>query len=559
MPPRRLRSLFLFTCIFILAVVLRTVNLNWDQGWNFHPDELNIAIAAAEINFSGAWDPKFYAYGTAPIYSIRAAAEVLSFATGNREWSTSISLLTLIGRYISTASSILTVCVVYLLTRTVASGESALWAMFFTSVMPLLIQYAHFAVTESVVTLYGVLITYVVMLWHRKKFHAYLFVVGIILGAATATKIPAVTFICIPVTAIILDWLHHKMSRKHVFVTVRRIVYVLISAFFTFLAISSVTFIHPFDTVMGLLYERNVASGNNPVFYTYQFIGTVPYLFTASQFPLTLGYALSVLLVPSLVYLVFYIKKYADTKFVILFMWPTAYFIMIGFWFAKFVRYTLPIYPFIAIAVACMTARFLARVPFGLLRRALTALLFLLPFVQGIAFIRIYLAPQTRHLAQAWVSQNTTQYSAILAEESSEFLYETDMSATENLSGPVIRSAPHFELEDDAVLFSVSEELAQSEYYIIGTRRQSGVVLSHPGRFPKSYAFYRALFSGQLGYEEAARFTSYPSLSFGRISISFPDDTVEETFQVFDHPAIIIYRNTKHYDSATILSGIITP
>ena len=57
--------------------------------------------------------------------------------------------------------------------------------------------------------------------------------------------------------------------------------------------------------------------------------------------------------------------------------------------------------------------------------------------------------------------------------------------------------------------------------------------------YPLTSRYYRRLFAGRLGYEKVGEFSSYPSL-FG---VTINDDSSEETFQVYEHPKVIIFKN----------------
>jgi hypothetical protein len=66
-----------------------------------------------------------------------------------------------------------------------------------------------------------------------------------------------------------------------------------------------------------------------------------------------------------------------------------------------------------------------------------------------------------------------------------------------------------------------------------------------PKLFPVTSNFYIALFNGSLGFKQIQEFHSYPMLSIGNWKAEFPDETAEETWSVFDHPVIRIFKKTQ--------------
>ncbi len=77
----------------------------------------------------------------------------------------------------------------------------------------------------------------------------------------------------------------------------------------------------------------------------------------------------------------------------------------------------------------------------------------------------------------------------------------------------------------------------------------------NPQRWPLAIAYYQALFSGELGFELAAEFTSRPALG----PVEFCDDSAEEAWTVYDHPRVFIFRKAADYDPArveAILRGV---
>lgn len=97
--------------------------------------------------------------------------------------------------------------------------------------------------------------------------------------------------------------------------------------------------------------------------------------------------------------------------------------------------------------------------------------------------------------------------------------------------------------------------LDRSDYIVITSNRFYASLTRNPQRWPMTIAYYRALFSGELGFDLVADFTSRPNLG----PVEFHDDTAEEAWTVYDHPRVLIFKKTDTYDSARtaeILNGV---
>ena len=114
----------------------------------------------------------------------------------------------------------------------------------------------------------------------------------------------------------------------------------------------------------------------------------------------------------------------------------------------------------------------------------------------------------------------------------------------------------------------LADWLDQSDYIFLTSNRLYGSIPRQPLRYPLTTEYYRLLFTGQLGFDLVAEFTSYPTFGPfefpdqettqalglwpdptrlpkpGVISVSFPP--AEEVFSVYDHPRVLIFK--KHAD-----------
>ncbi len=106
--------------------------------------------------------------------------------------------------------------------------------------------------------------------------------------------------------------------------------------------------------------------------------------------------------------------------------------------------------------------------------------------------------------------------------------------------------------------------LNQTDTIVMSSNRQFGTIPRVPERYPLSTTFYRELLAcqegqdtldcyyqakggekGNLGFDLAAVFTSYPNLG----SLEFNDQYAEEAFSVYDHPKVLVFRKNADYDS----------
>jgi hypothetical protein len=108
--------------------------------------------------------------------------------------------------------------------------------------------------------------------------------------------------------------------------------------------------------------------------------------------------------------------------------------------------------------------------------------------------------------------------------------------------------------------------LEKSDYLFITSQRVWGSVGRLTGYYPMTQGFYRTLLGceqsmdllscfrrataegsrGELGFELIKSFESYPSL--GRWTI--PDERADESFSVYDHPRVFLFRKTSDFSGA---------
>jgi len=525
---------FLFIAVLILtAVFFRFYNLNWDQGHFFHPDERNIDNAVSGIVFFSQMNPKFFAYGGFSIYLYKAASLLLYLITKNSNWAFDWGNINLIARFFSAFFSTLTILPLYFLTEKIANKKIGLLTIFLYVFSVGSIQTAHYGVTESLITLIVVLICLFSVLLFKKITLLKIFTLGLISGIGIATKTTSLIFFIIPFTTFI--FLIFKKEYK--FLRIFNYFFIfLITAFVVFIIFSPYTFLSLNKFLESMRYESGVATGSLPVVYTLQFDKTIPYLFQMQNFFWQVG-PVAIFTILGFIFVLLKMIKDKNKLYLILSLFPLVYFLYVGSWHTKFIRYMMPLLPFLLIFASIFlfwlrsNKRWLGN--FFIIFSILTSLLWTL------AFFTIYTKPQTRIAASTWIYNNVSPGARILNEQWDDGLpLPLDNFNPSNYS---ITSLAMYEADNTEKINYLSTNLANSDYIIFNSRRLYGTLINLNEKYPITSKYYKLLFSSKLGYSQVKSFTSYPSL-FG---VSINDDSSEETFQVYDHPKVLIFKNNE--------------
>ena len=190
----------------------------------------------------------------------------------------------------------------------------------------------------------------------------------------------------------------------------------------------------------------------------------------------------------------------------------------------------------------------------------------------ALAFAGIYTREHPAVAASEWINENAAAGAAIVNAGS---LWDERIP---DLRGFEIWEFPAYHRPDDAgKLTELAGELAHADYLLFYSNRAYGAVSRLPDEFPRSAAFYRLLFAGDLGYRLERGFTSWPGLAgvslrdnpYGRAGLTPPplapggDDGqpggiviglgyADENVVGYDHPQALVFRNTEGLTAETL-------
>lgn len=575
------KKYILLFIIFSISLVLRVYGLNWDQGHHLHPDERQITMVATDIKLppkrdfisllspESSLNPRFFAYGSLPIYLLKFSGYVSSLL--NLDFL-SYDKINLLGRFISALFDSLTVILIYLISYQLFSSKNkAFFASLIYAFSVLPIQLSHFYAVDTLLTFFVCLTLYRLIALYRNFNLKNSVLAGIGFGLALATKISATVLVISFVVTFVIETIlslkkeifsqqekPYKNIKKFILTVInpsfwiksrvfkfkRVILFSLVIILFTLITfiICQPFSVTDFPTFWRQINEQKAMTKNAFVFpYTLQYVGTTPYWYQIKDiFLWGLGPSFGLL---TLVGLFQTLKKLikglitpgnenSEGAQLILFSFFITYFLVIGNFAVKFMRYSLPLYPILAILSANAILYLKKKVRF---------IFFLVNIIWVISFLGIYSKPNTRVSATDWIVNNVPPGSTILREHWDDGLplgYHYEY---------ILDELTLYDSDDDKYKWpKINQQLTNADYIIIASNRLYTPLqkltncqeLPKDKCYKKTAKYYQDLFDGNLEYKKVADFTSHPSF----LGLTINDQSADESFTVYDHPRILIFQ-----------------
>lgn len=543
-------GVFLFIMLYT-----RFIGLSWGLPYPMHPDERNMAVAVLELkcesltDLSSCMNPHFFAYGQTPLYLAYGGISLFHAVLGAPA-GISFEEATVALRVISALASLATAFVLFKLIKLFTGplpgekhhqrlvkkyGAALAVAAFIFS--PYGVQFSHFGTTESLLMLLYTSIVYLSLRAAEEiENKRTVLLLALCLGLGIGIKVSSVIFLAVPFLVFFIIFLQHKNRRSH---TVQSGITMLAGTAIAAVVCSPQTIISWKEFMGSFSYESAVATGMYRAFYTRQFVDTIPVLFQFEKvFPFALGF-----LPFALAILGFLLLSWKDRRLNILRLAIVVYLLPTSFLFAKWSRFMAPVLPLMTVFGALFVLWLLNRTKKWMQTGVL--LVFGISLLPGIAYISVYANPDVRFTASTWIYSHVPPKSKILSETAN--VIDIPVPPPEYKKAPPSLGYVSFDFyhldEDPSLQAQLHQYIQAADYIFVPSRR---VFMDHPASsFPQLGMYYDALFAGKLGYTKIKEFTSYPRISvFGHTLIEFPDEGAEETWTVFDHPVIRIYKRT---------------
>jgi len=562
---QRHRYSLLLGLVLLLAAGSRFYGFTWGRPYALHVDEAYVIHLVYRLGEQWARErslnPHASSYGALPLYLLLLAHQVASLVVarlGGRLGIDSAPLL-YVGRLISATLGTATVGLIYELGKQVYGRAAGLLGATFLTLAVLAMRDSHFYTADTMLTFLVTLTVWLGVWVMRRRRWRNVLIYGVGMGLAISTKIVAVLLIVPLLVAAAVSGerrsrnslgtlaplLMQAMACMGAGLALALLVWLLLNPY----AVLDYGDYFNFDQNDDLLVQSAVVWGTLRPLYTLQFAGTPRYLYVITNWlRWGLGLPLESLTLAGLVYALFEAGRGVGGDWLVL-AWLGPYFLVAGSWYAKFIRYALPLLPFLCLLGGRLVADLYRKAKLPLARAAvvlLAVVVLLSSLFYTLAYLNIYARPDTRLQALRWMQQHIPKGATILVEKDAALHFEK-LETMYGIRDYHLTVLDHYNIDGvKGVLYhapAVSEERKRA--FIQGKLNTEYIVLSdswmerflrQQDEYPVEAEFYEALFSGEAGYELVATFESRPRLGPWTIN----DDAAELTFRLFDHPKVYI-------------------
>lgn len=575
--------------IALLGLAVRLYGLDWDAmvprsqlmdrlygagagvGANFHPDERQIMYQVVKLSWPQSWaqffdpvhsplNPHFFAYGSFPLYLLATVGNLLSHIS---PVLADFAHLTLVGRtlnaFFDTGTILLTAWLALLLTPDPTPERRRAWSVALlaaacVALTPFQVQLSHFYTVDTML-LFFVMLTVLacVKLVRTERLVTWSLVAGVSSALGLATKFSAAPLLVPLLVALGLRW-YYRRDLWELFIA---LTYAGCTALLAFVVVMPYALLDLQEFVPQVAYQGNLARGLIDLPYVRQFAGTTPVLYQLQNMVFWgMGLTLGVASVAGLFWVGWRLWRHEMAIWLVLFSWVVVYGGINSTFFVKYMRYMLPVYPFLVLMGACMLVSLASwRMPnWGdvsarLIRVGTVALIGLVlagTLFQCLALDSIYSQPNTRIQASDWIFTHLKPGTVLTYEQWDDALpFAVDghdpsvypQAAYMNAQGMPQQGLDLYDDDTPAKAQVIASMLMQVGAITMPTDRLDKSIPRLPERYPLTIHYYQLLFSGQLGFHLAATFENRPHF----LGITLDDSGADESYSVFDHPTARIF------------------
>ncbi len=593
----RISTRYALVLILLLALALRLYGINWDQGGLFHPDERAFLSQVYNLQFpeGNEWsnltdpqtstlNPGSFNWGSLPHYALKT----IQYAVAPYKWMSMFDLR-YAGRALSAVSDTATIFFIFLIGRAVFSSRVGILAALLSALAVQQIQLSHFFAVDTFVTTFIVATIYysIRVAEHGRRRDSVL--TGVMFGLAVATKFSVLPLVLALVLAHLIymtsrsgdRYDSNEMSSDSAAIRQWTAFQNIVLMGIVVLAVLIVT--QPYMFLDFKTYIDNISTQGQMVRreadfpFTRQYEDTSKYIYQMVQLgtwglgPI-LGLTVWLGLLGAVIAGVLAHRK-AD---LVILAWVLPYLLITGWFDVKFMRYMMPITPFLILYGARVlwwafevikslqpNRRWLQALPIALV------LLFTAHY--SFSFMNVYSGQHPLNNVSGWLKDNAPSGSKVVFEH-----WEEGIPGVIGLD--MHERAELYNDENREKFNELSELLAESDYFVLLSNRLYATIPRLPDRYPITSTFYEKIFSGELGYMMAysgSRYVGglgvdYYEDPFARLDFGAPEHFqkpsdgfftaelgwADESFSVYEHPQTFVFHNIERFSAERLRDEI---
>jgi len=568
------KTVVLLVLILLAGLGVRFYGLGWGLPYHFHSDEFLLAANAEKLRTAPSvaqlirTESKFLLYPPVLMFLniglVSASTLLRPFSHGD---PASLTLFYLLARGIAAGFGLATVLLLYFLGRRLYSRTAGLLAAFFLAFTVLHVRDSHFFCTDVPLTFFFALILYLCIDIVEKKKPGIYLLTGIVAGIAIATKQTAVLGIPVILVAHLVSlWrgqgysLHQRWLAIFSRASLKKLAIFCAAAALAFLIANPFVVMNPGRFLDMSRRTFDFVKGANQPQWTFQFTGaTVGYWFTNLLY-YGMGPALEILCLFGVLWALWK-RKWAD-GLVLLFL--AIYFAGIGFGYMKFIRYAIPLLPFLCLLGARLAVELFEIVKTRVLRIIYTIgmiAIAALSVIYTLAYLNIYRQPDVRVQASRWIHEYIPRGATVAYNISYATPLFGDMffhpqffdSYTVGFGHDDFVKKDFYTLKalnfftyasasldpPDKFRKYIRERLADADYIVMSDEHSEQYAFR--GReYPAVVQFFHRLYAEKMGFRLVGTFAVQPAF----LGMAINDDRSELSFRLFDHPKVRIFKRT---------------
>ena len=534
----------------------------------------------------------------------------------NAQEAVEFNHLTAVTRFLTALTDTATVLLIFLLGKRLFGTAVGLLSATFLAINVMHIQLAHFFAVDPFLTFFVVGAIYFLTRIKDQRLDPeqgdlsslkpliFLLLGAVFIGLAIGSKFSAVM---LGLPLVVAVWLGGPKRRRWIWLATAVVTiiltFILTNPFalldWTCDVITPAVQIGPIDIpalnwhscyLDNITRQSGMVSGEADMAFTRQYDGTLPYLYPIEmQLRWGMGWLLGIVAFAGFGWFIIRLAKQiaiSDQRLkieggvvraysslithhssLVVLAWVLPFAFVTGGFYVKFMRYLLPLTPFLMV----FGAGLLWQIGNKRVRWGATAVTLLFTTLYALAFVNMYQSPHPWVISSEIIFRSAPPRSTILSEQ-----WDDSLPISMVLDGQVRLREEYEALELTWLTypdeFDTPDELeknlaklAYADYVTLVTNRVYGVVPRLPERYPLSSQYHQLLLDGDLGYEIVAVNGRYPNLfgfhikpdTFGWPGLE-PSDQIQqylddhagvnngradESFLVYDQPLTIIFRN----------------